>query len=52
MLPEKTFPFEKMQKNFLYQFLSKETRNELEKLTIPRHLEPSAKNYEGYIRTI
>jgi len=52
MLPEKTFPFEKMQRNFIYQFLSKDTRRELEKLTIPKHLEPSAKNYEGYIRTI
>jgi hypothetical protein len=50
--PESTYPYDKLKTNFLYQFLSKDTRREIGSLMMPNHLEPSAKNYEGYIRTI
>lgn len=39
--PESTHPFEKIQSNFLYQFLKRETREKLQSLQVSDRLEPS-----------
>ena len=48
-MPEDLHPFEKLQANFFYQFLEKETRQKLKLNRRPVHLEPSNEAYQTYM---